>query len=181
MKNVLKTLHVMLHYLGVAGVAGLFLAIAALGFYLLAVIPGQSRVAHRDVELAQLKAHPPVIAPSVPEQGDAQALEAFYAQFPGMTGLSDMVEQLHKQAKADDIVLDVGEYKLQVEEDGRLVRYEILLPIKTGYPEMRRFIDEALHQFPTLGLKDISFKREAIGDDRMQAKLNLVLYLRRGL
>ena len=181
MKVFLKSFHVAFHYLGPAGVAGSALLLGSAAMYLALVMPETHQLQIHAAQLIQAKAHPRnAELDQAPEVGDAKALEEFYGQFPELKGLSGLIEDLHALADDAGVILELGEYKLQVEDDGKLFRYEILLPIKTGYPEMRRFLADALHTFPTLGLKDVSFKREAIGENVAQARLNFVLYLKRG-
>lgn len=181
MKVLLKNFNFLHHYLGPTGLAGLALLLGSAVVYLGIVVPENHQALINTEALLQAKAHPKnAEVDQAPEIGDAKELEEFYGQFPELKGLSGLVEDLHGLADDSGVILDLGEYKLQVEDDGKLFRYEILLPVKTGYPEMRRFIAGALHQFPTLGLKDISFKREAIAENVAQARLNFVLYLKRG-
>lgn len=180
MKALLRQLDRLRHTLGVAGLTGLALMLAALAIYWLLARPALQQDASRQQQLAWLRAHPaPVVVQPARQPDAAAALASFYAQFPPATQLSEVTEQLHRLAREQGVTLSLGEYKLDGAGQGRLLRYEILLPVAAGYPQLRRFIDAAGRRFPTLGLKDVSFKREAVAQHTVQTRLNFVLYLSR--
>lgn len=166
------------HYLGWSGLAGLVAAVAGLAIYLFAVLPAERQLQLRQYELVQLSTHPKLDSLAKPaRKDDGTALEEFYRQFPAVTSLPDLLDTLHALAEAREITLDHGEFKFGNEQGGKLLRYEITLPVKGSYPHLRSFIDEAAHKLPTMGLSEISLKREAVGDALVQAKLDFVLYM----
>lgn len=180
MNRLLRHLDRLLHYLGALGLAGLAMVIAGLAVYFFLAQPAMQQAAAGQRQLAWLRAHPaPAMRQAAKEPGGAEALAEFYRQFPPAAELSGIIEQLHQLAREQGVTLRLGEYKLDAEGQGRLLRYEILLPVDAGYPQLRRFIDAAGRRFPTLGLKDVSFKREVVGNRTVQTRLNFMLYLSR--
>lgn len=180
MNMLLRSISILRHYLGIAGLAGLGLALAGLAAYFLMVQPAMEQASSRLQQLDWMRTHPEALMRKVAKEPDAaEALDQFYGQFPRAAELSATIEQLHKLAREHGITLRLGEYKLDAEGQGRLMRYEILLPVDAGYPQLRGFIDAAERRFPTLGLKDVSFKREVVGNRTVQTRLNFVLFLSR--
>jgi hypothetical protein len=59
----------------------------------------------------------------------------------------------------------------------RIQRYEIKLPLRARYAQIRTFVDAALADIPMLSLDDIRFKRERAADSVVEADLRLTLHL----
>jgi hypothetical protein len=74
-------------------------------------------------------------------------------------------------------VLDQAEYRPLPDPEGRLTRYQILLPAKGTYPEVRRFLVQAGSEIPGLAVDGISFQRQQIGDSALEAQIKLTLFL----
>ena len=168
-----------LHYhLGLAGLAGLAVVAGGLAIYLFAVLPAERQAQSSAAQLLHLRMQP--VATSVAEpsrKGDDAALAEFYGQFPAMRDLPDMLKTLHALAQKHDITIDRGDFKFGSTEGDKLLRYEITLPVKCSYLHLRSFIEEAARKLPTLGLSEINLKREAVGDNIVQAKLAFILFL----
>lgn len=166
------------HRLGFAGLAGLAVAAGGLAVYLFAVLPAERQAQSGAAQLLHLRMQPKT--PSVAEpsrRGDGAALAEFYGQFPAMHTLPGLLKTLHALAQKHGITLARADFKFSRAEGEKLLRYEITLPVKCSYLHLRSFIDEAARKLPTMGLSEISLKREAVGDSMVQAKLNFVLYL----
>jgi hypothetical protein len=74
-------------------------------------------------------------------------------------------------------VLHEGEYKPGYDRNARLSTYQIDLPVKGSYRAIWQFAMDALRGIPFATLDEISFKRDAIGDTNVEARLRLTLYL----
>lgn len=178
MNSILLSLYRVRHRLGFAGLAGLALAAGALAIYLLAVLPTERQARSNTEQLLNLRTQPKITPIAEPARmGDMAALTEFYGQFPPMHDLPDTLKTLHALAHKHEITLDRGDFKFGKAEGDKLLRYEITLPVKCSYPHLRNFIDEAARTLPTLGLSEISLKRETVGDNLVQAKLDFILYL----
>jgi Tfp pilus assembly protein PilO len=116
--------------------------------------------------------------PQIPVLNDEQALSKFYKQFPPISDLSKVLEQLHQLASDKGVNLSNGEYKLSNDANNpNLMRYEIIFPVQASYKNLRDFIAAASQQFPTLGLAEVNLKRESVKDTAVQIKLSYVLLL----
>lgn len=108
---------------------------------------------------------------------DNQALQIFYDFLPHSDTSSYWINELDKIAKENGVELNSSDYRLMMEKESRLVRYEIKLPVHGTYPQIRAFIASALLSVPTLALTDISIKRETVQIGQVEARLNMSLYL----
>jgi hypothetical protein len=170
-------LHRLRYRLGIAGLAGLAVGVAGLALTLLVVLPAERQAQLSAEKLQHLRLQPKtsVVEPVI--KGDSAALAEFYAQFPAMHELPDQLKTLNDLARKHEIKLEHGEFKISSIDGEKLLSYEITLPVKCSYPHLRSFIEAAAVKLPTLGLSSINLKREAVGDNLVQAKLDFILYL----
>ena len=61
----------------------------------------------------------------------------------------------------------------------KLTRYQLTLPVKGSYRQIRGFIAQVLTDVPASALEEIGFRRDTVGTDRIDARLRLTLYLGR--
>lgn len=108
---------------------------------------------------------------------DSQALQVFYDFFPRSDSSPYWINELDKIARKRGAELSRGDYRLILEKGSKLARYEIQLPVRGSYPQIRAFIADALQAVPALALVDITFKREATQSGRLDARLGMHLYL----
>lgn len=107
----------------------------------------------------------------------ATQLAAFYATFPRVGDLPDAMQKLYDAAQHEGLVLERGDYRLVRERGERYVRYEISLPVKGAYPQLRRFLADAFSALPTLAVDEVQFTRPQIADALVECRLSLSLYL----
>lgn len=106
-----------------------------------------------------------------------EALDHFYAGLPSVDDQFLLMARLHKAAASNGLILERGDYKFAEEGGVPLVRYEIELPVKGDYAQIRRFVFAAMQDLPTLALKSISFGRQKSDEAQLNANVVLVLYL----
>lgn len=111
-----------------------------------------------------------------PEQ---QALDSLRERLPGQPQASELIDRLYSLARAERITLARGEYALGVDPRTQLARYQILLPVRGSYPQIRGFLQALLGQLPTLVIEDLELQRKRIGDDQLSGRLRMTLYLSR--
>lgn len=164
---------------GLPGAAAmlLFALCAAFGFFTLK--PLQAHIVALRTEAKYLRAQSAGTR-SQPEQktlNPAEQLAEFYRFFPRQESASDWMATLYNAAAQQNLNLDQGEYRLAHDRDGKLTRYDIVLPVKGGYVQLRKFIAQALAEVPSLSLDGIAFNRQKIGDAAVDAQLRFTLYL----
>ncbi len=162
--------------IGVRGVAAIALATACAAGYVLVLQPQRAEIAAAREQLriaAGRGAAPSAVTSS------ANGMNAFYATVPGVDAQFSLMERLHQAAVAQGLVLERGDYQLAAELATPLMRYEIELPVRGEYTQVRRFISAAMQDLPTLALKGVSFSRQKSDDPQLNAKISFVLYLKK--
>jgi hypothetical protein len=148
------------------------------GFYLSTLRPEQSRLE----ELQRLTA-------AAREQGPAAAsnagvglspsdkLAAFYEFFPKDGNLPDLLEKVFAAARAEGLQVEQGDYRVVPSISNGLAQFQLTLPVRGTYPQIRRFVDIAMSDVSSLVLDSIQFERRKVGDASVEAKVKLTAYL----
>ncbi len=165
--------------MGWPAIGGIALAVFAAGFFVSNIVPLQGEVAALRDRVRQLETwapdnHAKVVGPQRP---DAQLL-AFYEELPRARQVPEMVRRLHAHARAGGLVLESGEYRPLPDPSGKLVRYQITLPVKGGYTQVRSFLARAMRDTPGLALDGIGFQRDKDDSQALEAQLRFTVYLR---
>ncbi|MDN4052417.1 hypothetical protein QPK32_04970 [Massilia sp. YIM B02763] len=116
-------------------------------------------------------------AKAMPEQDN---LAAFYGTLGERRHAEQQVKTLFALAQQAGLTLRQGEYKAARDRNAGVTTYQVNLPVKGSYAAIWQFAMAALRAIPFAALDDISFRREAIGDTAVEARLRLTLYLRDG-
>ena len=85
--------------------------------------------------------------------------------------------RFYQAAEKKQIFLYQGEYQMVRYKYINLAAYEIALPVKASYPQLRSFINQALSDIPNLALESIDFKRQRADEPTLEAQLKFTLYL----
>jgi hypothetical protein len=104
-------------------------------------------------------------------------LAEFYGALAQPASVPDLLRKLHRAARDQGLSLDQAEYRPLPDPEGRLIRYQILLPAKGTYPEVRRFLVQAGGEIPGLAVDGINFQRQQIGDPALEAQIKFTLFL----
>lgn len=181
--NLQRELGYQLTRVGMAGWVGLTLFVATAIVFVTLVLPASERIAKQEAELAALAAKSKArvegdgnLPPTPTEQ-----LAAFYREFPSGAAVPDWLGKLYAVAEDQEIELDKGDYVLSRIAAGRLDQFRITLPIEATYPQIREFITATLETAPALALEGVSFKREAVDEDLVSARVVFRLYLEKGV
>lgn len=167
-----------LDLLGWPGVAGLGLLAFCLVVYLSAFLPAQHRLAEMLTQAGNLRTQ---MAKSKATQMATPApeiqLSSFYQSFPAHAATPDLLEKLYAAAAESGIALEQGDYRLASGKGDKLERYQITLPVRGTYPQIRKFIGRLLADLPAASLDGVSFLRQKVGDTQVESQLKLTLYL----
>jgi hypothetical protein len=170
----LKRWFIVLRWPGWLGLA--LLAFAAV-FYAAGVQPAKKRLHGLDQEAAELTRKSGGRALAAEPIGGRGQLANFYAFFPAGPSLPDVMAQLERAAMQHDLLLEQGEYRLFREQDFRLARYQITLPVRGSYTDVRGFVNEVLDTVPAVALEELTLKREAVDEPELEAKVRFTLFL----
>jgi hypothetical protein len=167
--------------LGWHGVIGALLLAASAFAYLLLVLPRDAEAQRLEQTLAAAQARlEQTRGAQTVEAAPLAQLEAFYAHFPPKGDVSGALRQIYGAAARNQVELAQAEYRLIPERELRLLRYQLNVPVKGSYSQIRSFAADVLRDLPFASLDDINLQREAIGNPRVEARLRFSLYLRDG-
>jgi hypothetical protein len=159
--------------------AGMLLCGAGLAAWLW-ILPGlKDELKQQQQALQQIQFeldHPTEHAVTV-RDSQAHRLENFYATLGEKDYAEQQVKTLFAIAAKSDLRLDQGEYKWSFDSGANFYSYQITLPVKGSYLSIRKFCDQVLLAIPFVSLDEIGFKREAIANSALEAKLRFTLYL----
>lgn len=161
--------------------------LAGSGLLLLALLYGVSLVPQWQ-QLNALQAQQARLAEQVRElaRGERKVavqaqdpLQDLHRQLPAQPQATEAIERIYGLARTEKITLARGEYALGVDPKTHLARYQILLPLRGSYPQIRRFLHALLGRMPALVLEDIDLQRKRIGDSELTGRIRMTLYLSR--
>lgn len=109
-----------------------------------------------------------------------QGLETFYAFFPNIDSSPFWIKELVQVAATSDVEINGSEYRMVRDPGWRLARYEMMLPVRGKYSQVRAFIAHALRVVPAMALVDVAIKREGVESELLEASLKFNLYLSEG-
>jgi hypothetical protein len=134
--------------------------------------------AARQAAAATAASAAPAAQPATPPAESVDPLEAFYTALGPRRYAEQQVRTLFTLAAKNGLSLSQGEYKTGYDRNARVTTYQVNLPVKGSYGAIWQFAMGALRAIPFASLDDISFRRDAIGDPAVEARLRLTLYLK---
>lgn len=155
--------------LGPAGMLGIVVLLSCVPYYLLALQPLQHEVDAQRAAARRLR------APTAAQPAPGNELRDFYKLFPSLNQLPAQLARLYALARAAQLDLPQGEYRLE-DSRLRLVAYRIRLPLRGSYPQLREFIAAVLKNLPLVSLDELRFAREKNGETQLDAQLRLTMY-----
>ncbi len=162
---------------GWPGMIALLLLAGSAAFAALMVQPLQERVTSLRQDAKSLHDQSRAKVSGAKSLNPAEQLAEYYRFFPRQETITDSMAVLYSAAAAQNLSLEQAEYRLVHGRDDKLTRYEIVLPVKGGYVQVRKFMAQALADVPNLSLDAITFSRQKIGDAAVDAQLRFTFYL----
>ena len=160
------------HQLGGLGLAALALLAAAAAFHFIVLEPLETRN-------AQLKDRVWRQAPraGAGEPGNAaDKVAKVYKHLQKGEEITDWLAKLHGIGTATGVQLKSASYRTEKTE-GRIVRYEMVLPLAGSYPQIRDFLQRSLAEIPVMSVDQLTLKRESRNDGAVQAELRVTLHM----
>ena len=158
--------------IGVAGVAAIALLAAALFFSNFVVRPLEGK---NGLLIETSARHGRKADASV----SGEKVAAVYAYLQKDEGTTDWLAKLHGIGAATGLQLRSASYKT-LPAEGRIVRYEIVLPVSGSYGQIRDFLKRARAEIPVMSVDQLSLRREKSGSDRngvIVAEMRLTLHM----
>lgn len=114
----------------------------------------------------------------MPEAPQA-ALNTFYRFIPAEAQAADELGKIYDAAFENELDLVKGEYTLTREQDARFSQYQVTLPVKGEYANIRKCVIQVLNQVPSAALDEIAFKRDNAHSSEVEAKIRFTIFLGR--
>lgn len=163
-------------WLNTAAAALLVLGVAG-GGLLLRYLNDQTKEPLRSLRQAeqalQAAKREPALMRSLPEE----RLKAYYDNLGDRRYAEQQVKTLFAVAARHGLTLSQAEYRASYDKPSRVIAYQVSLPVKGTYPAIRQFCEQVLLAIPFAALDEIGFKRDAIGNNTLEAKVRFTLYL----
>jgi len=164
--------------LGWPGILGLGLLVFVCGFYFSTLRSEETRLGDLRQQIAKAREQRAAPAndsgaPTTP----SDKLTAFYGFFPRPADLPDLLGKVFAAGKGQGLQLEHGEYRVVKDNAGGLTQFQLTLPVRGTYPQIRKFVDGAMAEVSTLSLDSIQYDRQKVGDAMVDAKIKLVVYL----
>ena len=157
--------------IGMAGVAAIGLLAAALFFSNFMVRPLEERNA---LLKQSVSGKPNTAAPS------GEKVAAVYAYLRKEEETTDWLAKLHGIGTATGIQVRAASYSTKPAE-GRIVRYEIVLPVAGSYTQIRDFLKRAQAEIPVMSIDQVTLKKDekkgAAPQAALHAELRLTLHM----
>jgi Tfp pilus assembly protein PilO len=166
---------------GWPGLCGVMAVVLVLGYAVFSLVPDwqsldtlrqNSQKAH---EFLEKVANGTATLPVVPQQ----QLDEFHRALPTQLDATTAIDHIYAMAAKQQITLSRGEYSLGVDPKTQLARYQILLPVKGSYPQLRRFLHALLNELPAVVVEDVDFQRKGIAETELTGRIRMTLYLSR--
>jgi len=151
---------------------------AAIWIWIAVNARAQDRQEHALAQVRQGLRVPLDAGVAAPELAAGKNLRNFYAALGERSKTEQYLKVLFATAAQADLSLDQGEYQELTEKNSNTYRYQIRLPVKGSYGAIRRFCEKTLLALPFASLDELSFKRESIDEDTLDASLRFTFYLK---
>jgi hypothetical protein len=171
------TLERSLRRIGVPGIAAIGVLLACAAFWASALLPVSERLGAARSEARALQAR--LAASGGRAQAGEGGVAAFYAFFADGKTAADRLQTIFDLAAKAGIELDKGTYRYNGVVGERLARYEVSLPLRGSYAQIRRFLASVLNEIPVASLDRVGFEKKRIGDEKVEANVIFTLFLAR--
>jgi Tfp pilus assembly protein PilO len=158
--------------LGRLGVAALLMLVALGVLHLTLVRPVQFENERLRERVARLG---PAAASAQPASA-AEQVGAVYAFLKRDESTTDWLAKLHAIGAATGVELKSASYRTQAAE-GRILRYEIVLPMAGSYPQIRDFLQRSAAEIPVMSIDQLTLRRASREEPALQAELRLTLHM----
>jgi Tfp pilus assembly protein PilO len=130
--------------------------------------PAQARV-------EQLRVRDAGLHRALRSKGTAQARPQL--ALPPETTFPDALGTLAMAAQEAGLAFDEGSYQVARLAQGRVARYEIMLPLAATYPQLRAFLDSAASAIPTLSVDNVQLQRHKADEPALDARVRLAILM----
>lgn len=165
-----------LRQLGWQGMLGLLFILGSLAYLFLQAVPKASQVQQLQLDAKNFKRSSTLYAQDH-KVGKYDVVKDFYRLLPAQNEANNSIAMILNAATNAGLSLEKVEYDQPLSQHP-ITQYQINLPMKGSYVQIRQFINEVLNKIPTIALNDISMRREDISTDILETRIQFILYLK---
>lgn len=162
--------------LGWQGLLGLLLVLGSLAYLFLQAIPKENQVQQLQLDASNFKTNSKRYAQDH-KTGQLDVVKDFYRVLPAQNEANNKISVILNAATNAGLSIEKVEYE-QPLSHYPITPYQIKLPVKGSYVQIRQFINEVLNAIPTIALNDVSMKRDDITTDVLVTNIQFILYLK---
>jgi Tfp pilus assembly protein PilO len=164
--------------LGALGLLSLLVLALTVAFSIAYVRPLEARKAQleREADTRQRRAGGDFIR--VASRNPSHQMDDFYRFFERGQRTDEWLAKLYGIGTAAGLQLRAGTYRLD-ETRQRFDRYQVQLPVRGSYAQIRAFLEASLAEIPVMSLDQVSFRRKAANETAVEAEIVLTLHLLR--
>ena len=113
------------------------------------------------------------VPPSREEAILAQLLDVGIAE----AAVSDVLRSIARIAQRNGVFLSQSEFQNGAEGHAGLRQLQVTLPLHASYPQIKRFVEQVLLEFPGISVDDLVLKRESVAQHEVEVRVKLSLWI----
>lgn len=160
--------------IGLPGVLGLGLVFFAASFYFSALAPALTERDRLQAEEQKL------VLPDQQPQASVIAASGETPSAPGTLPPSaeamELFDRLHAAGEKNGIAIERATYNVIRHEQHAALQYEVTLPVRGSYPNLRAFLRESFELAPSASLDSLSLQRAKASDAALEASVRLSFF-----
>lgn len=102
-------------------------------------------------------------------------IKAFEVLLPPHEDIPDLVRSVLQIAEDEGLTIERGDYQSEMDQQGRFSRYKMNLPVKGPSSSIHSFMRKALVNHKNITLDSLQFKREVVGSEIIEAKIQWII------
>lgn len=177
--NLINAIHYRIRIFGWQALLGLILLIACILFNIAVVIPKSHQLEQLKFRKSQLSATASEHAKTLEDASPQALLRTFYHFLPPESDAVKLLSQVYKVATDYDVTAEKVDYHLTRNPTAQFSSYQVSLPLRGSYVEIRQFVNTLMNTLPSMSIDELSFHREDIHSNQVEANLRFSLILSR--
>lgn len=165
--------------LGRMGAWGLLLILTAIISYFSLNLPQKARLVEAEAAISKVAKTRQLTTDATPkEKQPTTDITHFIEQFPLSKHKEDTFKTIISIAQKNKLPLDAGTYQTTTKDAEQVVIYEINLPLKGTYPQIKQWLAQTLNAMPNMALTTFVLKQTTSDSNMIEAEVGLTAYFR---
>ncbi len=156
--------------LGIPGIAAVVILAVVVGYYLRVVLPLEQQLMAMGSEIV-------TVSDKQQRTSDPKSQIEDFQAFFRERDLEGQLKELNEAGTVAGVAVKRIEYRMLDDQRAKLRQYQIVMPVTSSYPNIRKFVSVALAKVPAMSLDHIAFQRKRVGDSTVDAELRFTLFL----